>query len=326
MIRLALSARRSLRTAAGAVLALAMAAPALAHTPMGEVALTFDDLPGMSIYENQSYIEASNAKLLAGLLRHRVPATGFVNEGKFDEFDRARQIAIVRRWIAAGLDAGNHTYDHVSPNEVGADGYIADIAKGEPITKALLAEHGKTMRWFRHPYLETGYPAPVRAKIEAWLAAHGYRVAPVTMDADDWEFAEPYDDALAHHDAHRARALRAAYLAYTAQTVAWYQSAAQAVFGHQIAFVMLLHDTRLNADSLPQLLRVLHHARLRPVSLDTAMADPAYRTPDHTDTKDGIDWLERWSDTLHKPLPWDRYHDVPKAIEDAYNKVDPGGR
>jgi hypothetical protein len=41
----------------------------------------------------------------------------------------------------------------------------------------------------------------VKNAIDAWLAAHGYRIAPVTIDADDWEFAEPYEDALARHDA-----------------------------------------------------------------------------------------------------------------------------
>jgi hypothetical protein len=35
---------------------------------------------------------------------------------------------------------------------------IADIAKGEPVTRALLAERGRKLGWFRHPYLETGTP------------------------------------------------------------------------------------------------------------------------------------------------------------------------
>jgi hypothetical protein len=34
----------------------------------------------------------------------------------------------------------------------------------------------------------------------AWLATHGYIIAPVTIDADDWEFAQVYDDAISRHD------------------------------------------------------------------------------------------------------------------------------
>lgn len=309
-----------------ALLLTPCAAMAADRHPAGAVALTFDDLPGLSIVANESYIEASNAKLLARLKHHHVPATGFVNEGKFDELNRDHQIAIVRRWLDAGMDAGNHTFGHSSPNEIGGDAYIADIAKGEPVTKALLAQHGRTMRWFRHPYLETGTPAAVKDKIDGWLAAHGYRIAPVTLDADDWEFAEPYDDAVSHNDPARASRIQDEYLAHTKLMIAWYKRASEAVFGRPIPLVMLLHDTRLNADSIDAVLAMLHAADLRPVSLDMAMADPAYRTPDATSGKEGIDWIERWSDTLHKPLPWDSYQDVPKDIAADYDRVDPDGR
>ena len=312
-----------------AALMLAPLAAGLAQAktaPTGAVALTFDDLPGLSIIPNEHYVESYNARLLARLKHHHVPASGFVNEGKFDEMNRAHQIAILRRWLDAGMDAGNHTFSHASPNELGADGYIADISKGEPITKAMLAQHGKTMRWFRHPYLETGTPAAVKDKIDGWLAAHGYRIAPVTLDADDWEFAEPYDDAVAHDDRARARQIQDEYLDHTKQMIAWYKRASEAVFGRPIPLVMLMHDTRLNADSIEAVLKLLHDADLRPVSLDTAMADPAYLTPDATSGKEGIDWVERWSDTLHKALPWDSYHDVPKDIAEDYDRVDPSGR
>jgi peptidoglycan/xylan/chitin deacetylase (PgdA/CDA1 family) len=37
------------------------------------------------------------------------------------------------------MDLGNHTFSHESPNDLGAQGYIDDIAKGEPVTRELLA-------------------------------------------------------------------------------------------------------------------------------------------------------------------------------------------
>ncbi|HWU01871.1 MAG TPA: polysaccharide deacetylase family protein [Novosphingobium sp.] len=286
----------------------------------GKVALTFDDLPGLTLVADQPYTDYLNEMLLRGLKRHHLPAIGFVNESKLDVVKRDHQIANLRRWLDAGMNLGNHTFSHETPNDIGAAAYIADIAKGEPVTRALLAEHHRKLDWFRHPYLETGFPAAAKKQIDDWLAAHGYRVAPVTIDADDWEFAEPYDDAISRHDAARVARIRHQYLAYTERTVEWYQHASQSVFGRQISFVMLLHDTRLNADCIDDLAAILKRRGLKGVTLEEAMKDPAYKLGDPAVTKDGIDWLERWAEHLHRPEPWSTWQDPPKQIEQEYER------
>lgn len=286
------------------------------------VALTFDDLPGLSILPDQAYVDGFNADLLAGLKRHHMPATGFVVEGKLDELVRARQIAVLRNWLDAGMDLGNHTYSHGTPSELGAQGYIADIAKGEPVTRGLLAARHRQLRWFRHPYLETGSPEAVKAQIDDWLATHGYRVAPVTIDADDWEFAEPYDDAIARKDEARKAAIRGEYLAYTEAMIGWSQQAAQTLFGREISYVMMLHDSRLNADCIDDLAAMLKAHHVKPAKLDKAMKDPAYTTPAPYAGPDGIEWLERWSLAMGKPLPWTTFRDMPQDIAADYKRVD----
>lgn len=303
-----------------AVVSLLLGTPVAAAKP-GQIALTFDDLPALTVFDDQPWIDYLNERLLAGLKRHHFPATGFVNAGKLDDGVRARQIANLKRWLAAGMDLGNHTFSHDSPNQIGAARYIADIVRGEPVLRQLLAQRGRQLRWFRHPYLETGSPEATRREIDTWLAGHGYRVAPVTIDANDWEFAEPYEDALSRHDTPRVAEVRAQYLAYTEQTIAWYQKASDVLFGRQIAFVMLLHGTRLNADCMDDLAAILARRRLRPVTLDRAMRDPAYRTPDTYAGSDGIDWMERWSRTLGRTLPWNEWHDPPADIVADYDRV-----
>jgi len=297
-------------------------APAQARPQSGQIALTFDDLPAIALVRRESYVEDLNRRLLAGLRHHHIPATGFVVEGKLDELNRPRQIAILRQWLRAGMDLGNHTYSHESPNELGATRYTDDIALGERVTKPLLAEYGRQERWFRAPNLETGSPLAAKQQIDAWLTTHGYRMAPVTMNATDWQFAEPYDDAIAHHDHARAARLRATYLAYTARTITWYRAQAHILFGRDIPYVMLLHASRLNADCINDLAALLRHNRLKPISLDAAMRDPAYRTADHYAAKDGIDWMERWAETLGKSLDWGAYKDVPQEIQREYDRVD----
>ena len=291
-----------------------------ARAASGKVALTFDDLPALSLFADQPYVNYLNEMLLRGLRRHRLPAIGFVNESKLDEIDRPQQIANLEKWLDAGMNLGNHTYSHESPDALGGKGYIEDIARGEPVTRSLLKKRGKTLGWFRHPYLETGVPEAVKREIDDWLAAHGYRIAPVTIDADDWEFAEPYDDAISRHDEVRRLRIKKQYLDYTERTVAWYQSASNALFGRQIAFVMLLHATRLNADSIDDLADILKRRGLKGVTLEEAMKDPAYRIHDPYVGHDGIDWIERWSNELHKELPWDSWQDPPEQIVREYDR------
>ena len=89
----------------------------------------------------------------------------------------------------------------------------------------------------------------------------------MTIDADDWEFAEPYDDAIARRDEIKRLRIKAQYLQYTDRTIGWYQSASAALFGRQIAFVMLLHDTRLNADCIDVIANLLKRRKLKGVTL-----------------------------------------------------------
>jgi hypothetical protein len=220
------------------------------------------------------------------------------------------------------MDLGNHTFSHESPNALGAEAYIADIARGEPVTTSLLRSYGRRLRWFRHPYLETGFPLSVKREIDGWLAAHGYRVAPVTIDADDWEFSEPYDDAVARRDIARQRRIKAEYLTYTARRIEWSMLSGRVLFGRDIAQVMLLHCTRLNADSIDDLAALFRRLRLRPVSLGRAMRDPAYRTPDTAADKEGTDWLQRWATLKHRDLPEAGDDDPPADIQAAYDRVD----
>jgi peptidoglycan/xylan/chitin deacetylase (PgdA/CDA1 family) len=77
---------------------LAHGSGALAAT--GKVALTFDDLPALSLFNDQPYVNHLNDMLLRGLKRHHLPAIGFVNESKLDAIDRTQQIANLDKWLS----------------------------------------------------------------------------------------------------------------------------------------------------------------------------------------------------------------------------------
>lgn len=311
----------SRRRAARAVLALGLLAMAgLAQAD--EVALTYDDLTTLSLTNSTDYAEKTTDKLLKGLRHHHLTSFAFVNEGKLAGPDHERRVGLLRRWLAAGVGLGNHTYSHVPFTSTPVEAYIADTERGAPITRALLETRGEKLRWFRHPYLETGKTKEDRERFEHWLSEHGYRVAPVTMENSDWMFAIPYDNAVLHGDTTKARAIRRAYLDYTRFVVGWYQKAARAVFDRPIRYVFLLHACRLNANSMHDFAQILREANLQTITLDRAMEDPAYQTHDTYYGPDGNEWIERWSVTLHKELPWDDFHEPPKDIEAENNRLD----
>jgi len=53
--------------------------------------------------------------------------------------------------------------------------------QGESVTRLLLDEHKMKLRYFRHPYLDTGRDLETRRHAEAFLIGRGYRIAPVTL-------------------------------------------------------------------------------------------------------------------------------------------------
>ena len=313
--------RPALRRAVTLVAALLLSVGAARARAEG-VALTFDDLPQLSLTDSADYTEATNRRLLAGLKRHGLPAIGFVVGSKLEGADHDRRAALLRAWLKAGERLGNHTYDHESLNKTPLDAYIASVEHNDAVLRPILAKRRQKPVWFRHPYLETGPTTEVKQGFEAWLRDHDYRVAPVTLENSDWMFALPYDEAVLKGDKVEAARIRRAYVDYTARCVPWYRQAARELLGRRPALVFLLHGSRLNADSIGDLAAILRRNHLKAVSLDRAMRDPAYAIPDDKPDQAGDEWLSRWSELLHKPLPWASFPAPPADIAEADKRLD----
>jgi len=165
--------------------------------PSREIAVTFDDLPLRTHVSGGSDTSVAararmTDRLLATIAKHRVPAIGFVNEGMLARSGRVEpaRVVLLRSWVRAGLELGNHSYSHADLHTTPLDAYEADVARGDSVTRVLLAEAGRPApHWFRHPFLHTGRDTLTRARFERFLAKRGYAVAPVTMDNDDYLFA-----------------------------------------------------------------------------------------------------------------------------------------
>ena len=275
--------------------------------------LTFDDLPHQGpsatfLAEDRDDLEslhAMNLDLVEALRRADAPAIAFVNEGKLRPSSRsdpaqhrsirAGKTDLLRLWLEAGFELGNHTANHPSLHRTPVEEYERDILEGERVTRELAeATSMPAPRWFRHPYLHTGRTPEIKKRIADFLREHGYRIAPVTIDNSEWIFSKAYALALAE-DLEIARRVRSEYLDYMMAKTDYYERLSVDLLDRRIPQVLLLHVNRLNADSIEELV-ARHRARgYRFEDLERALEDPAYLLPDGYDGPAGISWLQRWA-------------------------------
>jgi peptidoglycan/xylan/chitin deacetylase (PgdA/CDA1 family) len=222
-----------------------------------------------------------------------------VNEGKLAPGGRldARRVALLKQWVDAGLELGNHSYSHFDLHTTPLAKYSADVARGDSVTRALLAAAGKPApTWFRHPMLHTGRDSATRAKFEQSIAARGYRVAPVTIDNNEYIFAAAYERA----DSATAAKIGEDYVAYMHSMIAYYEDQSVALFGREIRQVLLLHANAINADHFDEIGRTLLMRGYRFVPIARAVEDKAYRSRDTYTGPAGITWIHRWALTAGK--------------------------
>lgn len=290
------------------LLGVALNFACLAHDQRS-VAVTIDDLPGPPrglVSNDIDALRDNTVKLLKALRARRVPAMGFVNEGKlFLEGETAEQAkqrtAILELWPAGGFELGNHTYSHISLNATPLDTFQENVLRGETVTRPMLSQYGMPLRYFRHPYLHVGMELDKRRGLENFLQEHGYIVAPVTVDNEDYVFAAVYAAALRRGDRSLAKKVAAEYQQYFLRMFDFYEGVSQRLVGREIPQVLLLHANTLNADYFGKLAMRLKARGYRFVTLQQALQDEVYRRPDLYVGQWGFSWLHHWEITEGKP-------------------------
>jgi peptidoglycan-N-acetylglucosamine deacetylase len=284
------------------------------------VALTVDDLPFVSAdpaHPAPAIVSANaakaNRKLIAAFRRHHVPVTGFVNQKGVEEL--ASGPGILRAWIHAGMDLGNHTYSHPDFNDLTAEQFEQEILRGESGFVLLMRAAGRSTMFFRFPFNHTGDTSEKHDRIAEFLAAHGYTQAPCSIETADWMFNQAYGQMLARHDRASAARLRSDYLAFTAAQIDYFAVLNRQVWGYEPPQIMLIHDNRLNADVIDNLIAIFETKQYAFVPLAQAEADPGYRMPDTFVTKFGPMWGYRWARERAVKVDGSREPDPPQWIQ-----------
>ncbi|MGC1372125.1 MAG: polysaccharide deacetylase family protein [Candidatus Sulfotelmatobacter sp.] len=239
-----------------------------------KLAITFDDLPSNGSLP-PGVTQAQTTKDVLAILkkRHLPPVYGLINAHKLEgNPDGAEALKL---W-AAKEPVGNHTYAHMDIEQNTAEAFEREIAEDEPALELLDATNN--WHWFRYPYLHEGDTVEKRRAIRSYLKTHGYRIAQVTLDWEDYLWNTAYARCAAKNDQTSIAWLRSSYLSTASEFLDLGREQSKLIFGRDINYVLLMHLGAFSSAILPDALDLLHKKGFQLVTLPEAETDPAYDT------------------------------------------------
>ncbi len=268
-----------------------------------QVAFTWDDLPSHSaLPPGESRVEIGQKIVAAMKNAHMPPAFGFVNGARSE--DEPLAMPMLKNWRDAGLPLGSHTWSHMNLSSRSLADWEADVLKDEPVLQSYMGK--ADWHWMRFPYLAEGDTPEKRDGARKFLAAHGYRIAGVTMSFADYLYNDPYARCVAKNDAAGAAGideLEKSYLHAAEAYLSYSRAMAKALYGHDIPYVLLMHVGAFDARILPRLLQLYRQQGVAFVSLEDAEKDPFYKNDLDLSLPASPDTLEQAMQLRGLPLP-----------------------
>lgn len=256
------------------------AAPALARGRPA-VAVTIDDAAWNAIPENRR--DEADTRLLDSLAGTRAFLFPIGRN-----VDNPRGAAILNRWNSAGHRIANHTYSHLRLTGATApEAFEADVLRADD----LLRTYSGFRKYFRFPALKEGETRPVRDRLRAFLARHGYRNGAVTIDASDWFYNQRLLARIRAGGGFDESRFRQPYLDHIRDRAQYYDRLSREVLGYTVPHVLLLHYNLLNALFLGDLLDMFRSRGWAILDAEEAFAHPIYRRlPDTAPAGESLLW------------------------------------
>jgi peptidoglycan-N-acetylglucosamine deacetylase len=265
-----------------------------------KVAITFDDLPlNGDLPPGMTRVQIARDTLAVLKARHAPPAYGFINAEKLEGNPDAAEA--LKLWAAAE-PFGNHTYGHLDLNANPADAFEREIEENEPVLKLLAGKDGN-WHWLRYPFLHEGETVERRREVRTYLQGHGYRVAQVTLDWEDYLWNSAYARCVAKNDTQAIARLKSSYLSIESSYLDLGKDLAKLVYGHDINHVLLLHLGAFSSTILPDALDLMQKKGFTFVTLEEAESDPVYQGDPDVGSKYGGTLLELWVETKKIKFP-----------------------
>lgn len=278
---------------------------AQSRTKGKKIAVGFVSIPPVDRTENSPKDADATARLLIEKLKsHRVPAIGFLQGSMVSDGERLYPVRanIARLWRDAGFEIGIGNFKHVWFYNTPFDEYVAGVEKNEAVARKILAEKNLPLRYFSYPYLNTGKNAEERSRFESWLNSRGITPVKYTIDNQEWMFSYAYDMARNDNDISTMTEIRIEFIKYMSKMFDHFEAYSAEMFGRDIAQTMVLTPSRLVTDSADELFGMIEKRGYKFVSMDEALKDEAYQTPENFYGESGISWFERWQMVQGKKL------------------------
>jgi peptidoglycan/xylan/chitin deacetylase (PgdA/CDA1 family) len=239
-----------------------------------KVAITFDDLPLNGLLPpGVTRVQTAQDVLAILKKRHTPPAYGFINAKKLE--GNADGADALKLW-AASEPVGNHTYSHMDLEQNPPELFERDIEEDEPVLELLQAKNN--WHWLRYPYLHEGNTVEKRRAVRTYLNAHGYRIAQVTLDWEDYLWNTAYARCVEKRDQKGIEWLHASYLNTASEFLDLGREQSQLIYGRDISYVLLMHLGAYSSTILPDALDLLKKKGFGLVTLEEAESDPAYES------------------------------------------------
>jgi len=270
----------------------------ISYSQQKEICITLDDLPTVSYdFKQIKFQQSIIDKLIGTFDKYDIPAIGFVNESKLYQNGKLMQerVDLLKTWLEAGYELGNHTYAHKSYHRVPFEEYTEDILNGEKICKDLVKEYDANYQYFRHPYLHVGLTGEKHDSLKAFLKLHQYQEAPVSVDNDDYIFAYAYSKAMSKKDQQLMDRIGRDYIDYMEKKLVYFENQSNKLLGRNVKHILLLHANAINADYLDDLAERYKKLGYSFISMQEALQDPAYQKEITKYNNWGISWIDRWA-------------------------------
>ncbi|WP_419420856.1 polysaccharide deacetylase family protein [Legionella sp. D16C41] len=228
------------------------------HAKGHKIALTIDDLPFVGHKKNFHL-----NMIIAALKDNGIPATGFIIAGEIEH----NNWVTLKKFHDAGFSLGNHTVSHADLNKLNIEAFIEEIELADQLLQPVLTKP----KYFRFPYMASSKGEKLD-KVIAYLKTQHYKVAPITIDSQDFLFnkqlvSKPKEE----RQAYLTENLKSKYLDFIWQQTL--KAVAKNCRAHNPnkAQILLIHANLINAYTLPDIIKLYQEHGFTFVSLEQAL-------------------------------------------------------
>jgi peptidoglycan-N-acetylglucosamine deacetylase len=244
--------------------------------------------------------EERDKKILAALNKNNLKIVLFA-QGK--QIDNPQGTSLLKRWNKAGHTIGNHTYSHLTMNEITEKQDEEDSLRNEKI----LQKYSNFKKIFRFPFLKEGDTLAKRDAFRTFLHDHHYEFGSVTIDTSDWYISDRLEKKLAQNPKADLAPYRKYYLDHIWSKAQYYDNLAVQVTGRSPNHTLLIHHNLLNSLFLGDVIQMFKDKGWNLINADEAFRDPVFKlTPNTLPAGESLIWAlaketGRYNDKLRYP-------------------------